>query len=276
MINRPGALSPRRRWTLVSFSLMGIAGAIVVLAAIELAYGVFGPPNWKQAIGDDLAYYASLARRLFTGGGWYPDRELHGPWQIAYVDDVLYPPAAAWVFAPFIILPVGALLAIAVIVIGWLARTWRPAPWTWPLMALCLAWPTTLLRGISGNSSLFVMIAFGLGLRYGWPAVAILLKPSLFPLALIRVRSRGSWIGIGVLAVISLPFIGDTLVYPKVIADSRNPDGILYSLIDLPMILIPLISWLGRTAPTDKEGSPSRGSEKALGSTWRRRWSRST
>jgi hypothetical protein len=276
MTDRQGPMLTRRRWSLVTFSLMAIAGAIVVLAAIELAYGVLGPPNWRQAIGDDLAYYASLARRLFTGGGWYPDRELHGPWQIAYVDDVLYPPAAAWVFAPFIILPVGALLAIAVIVIGWLARTWRPAPWTWPLMALCLAWPTTLLRGISGNSSLFVMIAFGLGLRYGWPAVAILLKPSLFPLALIRVRSRGSWIGIGVLAVISLPFIGDTLVYPKVIADSRNPDGILYSLIDLPLILIPLIAWLGRTAHADEEGSRKHGSENALGSIWRRRLSRST
>jgi hypothetical protein len=276
MINRPGALSPRRRWSLVSFSLMGIAGAIVVLAAIELAYGVLGPPNWKQAIGDDLAYYASLAHRLFTGGGWYPDRELQGPWQINYVDDVLYPPAAAWLFAPFIVLPVGALLAIAVIVIGWLVRAWRPAPWTWPLMALCLAWPTTLLRGISGNSSLFVVIAFGLGLRYGWPAVAILVKPSLFPLAMIGIRSRGWWVGLGVLALISLPFIGDTLAYPRVIADSRNPDGILYSLIDLPLILIPLIAWLGRTSRADEQGSGTHGFENALGSIWRRRWSRST
>ena len=266
------------RLSLASFSLLAIAGVIVVLAVFELAYGVLGPPHWKQAIGSDLTYYATLAHRLFSGGGWYPDKELHGPWQINFIDDVLYPPAAAWVFAPFIVLPVGALLALAAVAMGWLAREWRPAPWTWPLLALCLAWPTTLLRGISGNSSVFVMIALGLGLRYRWPSVGILLKPSLFPLALIGIRSRGWWVGAGVLILLSLPFLGDTLAYPGIIANSRGPHGILYSYEDLPMMLIPLIAWLGRTRlrGATERGPLMRRSLAAVGSTWRRRWSRST
>jgi hypothetical protein len=231
----------------VTFSLMAVTGAILAIAAIELVYGVFGPPNWRQGIGGDLTYYANLASRLFTGHGWYVDRQLHGPWQINFTDEVLYPPAAAWLFAPFIVLPVGALLLIAIAVMVLLIRSWRPAPWTWPLMALCLAWPLTLLKGISGTSTVFVMMGVGLGLRYRWPSVFILLKPSFLPLALIGIRSRGWWIGLGVLVLLSLPFLGDTLLYPKVMADSRSSEGIFYSLVDLPMILIPIIAWLGRT-----------------------------
>ena len=232
---------------LIRVALIGLTAAILVLAAIELVYGVYGPFHWNLAIGDDLAYYANLAHRLFTGGGWYPDRQLHGPWQIIlWTDEVLYPPAAAWLFAPFIFLPVAVLLVLAVCAMVWLLREWRPALWTWPLVALCLLYPLTLLKGISGSSSVFVMMGVGLGLRYRWPSVFILLKPSFLPFALIGIRSRGWWIGLGVLVLLSLPFLGDTLIYPKVMLDSRNPEGLLYSLVDLPMIMIPVIAWLGR------------------------------
>ena len=45
----------------------------------------------------------------------------------------------------------------------------------------------------------------------------------------------------------SLPFLRETLLYPQVILDSRNPDGALYSLSDVPMMAIPIIAWLGQT-----------------------------
>ena len=96
-----------------------------------------------------------------------------------------------------------------------------------------------------------------LGLRFRGPAVAILLKPSFLPLALIGIRSRSWWLGLGILALLSLPFLGDTLIYPKVMADSRNPDGILYSIADLPTMLIPVIAWLGRQRnPSRKRADP--------------------
>lgn len=235
------------RTALIRFACAASAAATLVLALTELAYGWFGPANWRAAYGNDLAYYANLARNLFSGGQWFPDNQLHGPWTITFVvSDVLYPPAAAWVFAPFIWLPVWTLWLATIAVLAWVIRDWRPAPWTWPLMALCLLWPMTFLKVIAGTSTLFVVIAVALGLRFKWPSAFILLKPSLFPLALIGIRSRGWWIALGVIVVASLPFLRETLLYPQVILDSRNPNGALYSLVDLPIVAFPIIAWAGR------------------------------
>jgi hypothetical protein len=240
---------PRTRaQNLVLTALAGSTAAILVLAAIELAYGL-AYKSWDRAIGGDLTYYANLARNLFSGGHWFPDKELHGPWQIMNSGpiDVLYPPAAAWIFAPFIVLPIGVLLAAVIGVYLWLFLEWRPSPWSWPLMALCVLWPPTLLTAIGGNSSLFVMMAIGLGLRYRWPSVFILLKPSFLPFAILGIRSKGWWVGLAVLGLMSLPFLRETLLYPQVLLDSRNPSGALYSFVYLPMMAIPIIAWLGRT-----------------------------
>jgi hypothetical protein len=240
------------RWRRTAF--LSLTLALLSLAAAELVYGLFGPSNWRVAIGMDLDFYAQAAAKLLSGGDWYADRQLHGPYEIVPFVDVLYPPAAAWIFAPFNILPVGVLLALAIATITWLIRDWRPAPWTWPLMAVCLVWPLTLLKGISGNSSLLVMMAFGLGLRFGWPSALILLKPSFLPMVLIGVRTRGWWITVGVVVVASLPFLADALRYPRVILDSRSVDGVLYSLNDLPTMLIPAIAWAGRQRRAAVEG----------------------
>jgi hypothetical protein len=237
---------PRPADGLVRVALIGSTVAILVLVAIELAYG-WTAMGWQRAIGGDLNYYASLATRMFSGHGWFAERQLHGPWVINFTDEVLYPPVVVWLFAPFIVLPVGVLIAAAIAVIAWLLHEWRPAAWTWPILALCLLWPTTLLKTIGGTSTLFMMMAVGLGLRYRWPAVLILVKPSFLPLALIGVRSRGWWLGVAALAILSLPFLADTLAYPGVMLNSRNVNGALYSLEDLPMMLIPLIAWAGRT-----------------------------
>lgn len=141
---------------------LALTTVLVVLAAGELLYGIVGPPNWKVAIGMDLDFYTDATERLFSTGHWYLDRQLHGAYQIAYFADVLYPPVAAWIFAPFIVLGVGPLLVAAIAVVAYLAREWRPSVGAWPLVGLCLIWPATLLKGISGNSSLFVMIGLGL------------------------------------------------------------------------------------------------------------------
>src|SRR5215216_6573659 len=140
----PSDAASRKRAALTRFALSSITFALLLLAVVELGYGLVGPPNWDAAIGSDLAYYANLARKLFSGGGWYQDRQLHGPYDINFTDEVLYPPAAAWIFAPFMVLPVGVLLALAVGIIVWLILEWRPAAWTWPAIAACIVWPLTL------------------------------------------------------------------------------------------------------------------------------------
>jgi hypothetical protein len=127
------------------------------------------------------------------------------------------------------------------------------------LLAFCLIWPTTLLKGMSGNSSLMVMIAVALGLRFGGPGILAILKPSLAPFALIGSKRRSWWIAGGILVLLSLPFIAETLAYPRVILDSHSPDGLLYSAWDLPLLLIPVIAWLGRTRPGPGRDAPETG-----------------
>lgn len=240
---------PLERARLIRFALIAVTVAILVLVVVELVYGLLGPPNWRAAVGWDLSVYANLSRKLFSGGGWFPPQELSGPFQLATIQEVLYPPVVAYVFAPFMFLPIGALWIMVAGTMAWLFREWRPALWTWPLMALCLLWPLTLLKGLSGTSTVLITMAVGLGLRYRWPFALILIKPSFLPLALIGIRSRGWWICVGVLVLLTLPYLTETLQYPTVLMNARGSHGgALYSLEDAPMIAIPVLAWLGRRA----------------------------
>jgi hypothetical protein len=238
----PGA-EVRAKWARpIAFALTSV---LLVLAAIELIWGVYGPPNWRAALGHDLRLYTDQVQTLLAGGPWYHDRQLHGPYPIEW-GDILYPPVAALFFAPWIVLPLALWFAIPIGLTSYLIAEWRPRPATWVPMALCILWPSTLLKVISGNPSLWVMLLVALGLRYRWPSALILLKPSFLPLAFMGIRSRGWWVAAGALGVLSLPFLGLTLQYPQVLLDSRSSEGIGYSLADLPMVLIPAIAWLGR------------------------------
>ena len=220
---------------------------ILLAAVIEhvFIWVVFGPPDWQQTIGHDLRLYTDQVQTVLAGGPWYHDRQLHGPYVIEW-GDILYPPVAILFFAPWIVLPFALWLAIPTVVAGYLIRTWRPAPWSWVVMALCILWPFTLLKILSGNPSLWVIMLVALGIRSGWPSAFILLKPSFAPFALIGIRERLWWtIAVG-LVVLSLPFAGLTLQYPRVLLDSRSGDGIFYSIADLPMVMIPVVAWLAR------------------------------
>jgi hypothetical protein len=245
--SRSGALSRWSRPFAVSITV-----AVITLAAVELAFGIYGPPNWRAAIGNDLRLYAEQVQIALAGGPWYHDRQLHGPYAIEW-GDILYPPVTILFFAPWVMAPFAAWLAIPLGVTGFFISRWRPGPWAWVLIALCILWPSTLLKAISGNPSLWVMMLVALGLRYGWPAALILLKPSFLPFALIGVRSKPWWIAAAGLGVFSLFFLAPTIQYPQVILDARSPEGLGYSLADVPMVLIPAIAWFWRTR-TKAEG----------------------
>ena len=229
--------------TWISAICQVIAVSLLVLAAGIWAYGWFGPPGWSANNGD-LTIYTDATRRLLAGEGWYLERQLGGPYDIAW-GDVLYPPASAWFFAPWLVLPGWTFVAIPLGITAWAIWRLQPAPWTWPLMALCLLWPMTGLKVLSANPNVWVTAAIALGALYGWPAAFVLLKPSLAPFALIGIRSRSWWLVAGVLVLLSLPLLAATLEYPRVILDSRG-GGIGYSLWDVPLVLVPVIAWLGR------------------------------
>jgi hypothetical protein len=124
----------------------------------------------------------------------------------------------------------------------------RPRPEVWPLIALCAAWPTTLLKTWTGNPVIWSMGALALATIYAWPAVFALLKPSLAPFALFGANRRSWWIALAVLVALSLPFGVLWADWLASVTNSRG-GGLLYSTLEVPMLLLPLVAWLGRTRP---------------------------
>jgi hypothetical protein len=203
--------------------------------------------GWTRNWFDDLSIYRNATERLFGGGGWYLERQLQGPYQLQF-GDVLYPPVTAWFFVPWLLLPAWTFSAIPLGMLAWFVRAARPAPWTWPIMAFGLVFPVSLIYIAYANPTIWIAAFVALGLQYSWPGVLVLLKPSLAPFALIGIRSRGWWMALAVLAVASLPFLALTLEYPRIVLDSRG-SSLLYSATSVPILLVPIVAWLGRWDP---------------------------
>jgi hypothetical protein len=180
---------------------------------------------------------------VLSGGSWYAEHQLHGPYDITQ-GDVLFPPVTAWFFALWLALPDWTFAAIPVVITACVVWRLRPARWTWPLMALCVLWPMVPLKTLRLNPDPWFMAAVATGLLFRWPGALGLLKPSLLPFALIGIRSIGWWLAAGLLVLGSLLFLGPTLAYPQILLDSRG-GGILYSLPDAPFLLIPIFARLG-------------------------------
>ncbi len=113
-------------------------------------------------------------------------------------------------------------------------------------MALCLAWPTTPLKIWTGNPVIWCMAAMSIAIVYRWAAPFVLLKPSLFPFAFFGFRERSWWIGLAVFAALCLPFGVLWVDWVVSVLNSRG-SGPLYSLLEAPMLLLPLVAWLGGT-----------------------------
>ena len=239
-----------------------MAGAALVILTFAALAGWLA---WSQAasldrVGADLTLYVEATRRWLAGGSFYPDHQLAGPYQITD-GDILYPPTSIPLFMAFLVLPKFLFWVIPAMAVVWVVVRYRPAPWTWPLMALCLAYIPTTVKIVHFNPFMWAAAAVALGLVYGWPSLFVLIKPSLAPFALVGVRHRSWWIGLAVLgayAVLFAPMWGD---YLTVLRNSRNDQGLLYSLSDVPLLLVPIIAYLGRTrfraraAPTSAAAS---------------------
>jgi hypothetical protein len=233
---------------------VGLTITVLGLWALEVWYG-FAVLSWGQAFGDDLEIYTSATARLLSGGEWFLPRQM-SPYLIEQ-GDVLYPPVTAWFFSPFVVLGPAVFLAAGVAVIGWSVWSWRPAPWSWPLLALFLIAPATTLKAWSGNPSLWVGVFVALGLRYQWPSALVLCKPTFLPFALIGIRTREWWAAVAAMGILSLPFLAETLRYPAVLLNAQGSTP-LYSVWDWPLALIPVVAYLAaRTDPSRRDGTDS-------------------
>jgi hypothetical protein len=78
----------------------------------------------------------------------------------------------------------------------------------------------------------------------------IAFKPSFAPFLLIGVRRRSWWLAMGLVAVLSLAMLSEWLRYVTVLQNLESP-GILYSLGDLPLLVVPVIAWAARRRPAE-------------------------
>jgi hypothetical protein len=246
--------------------IVSAALIVLVLATIVVPWilAIRLVPDTTKLVAIDANIYFDAANRWLADGTWYLDRQLHGSYAIQ-IGDVLYPPILLYVLLPFQVLPRVLWWAIPLVIsVVALARI-RPPRWSWPLLLVCLAWGPAMAQIVKGNPVMWAMAALAASIAMGWPSTLVLLKPSLFPFALIGVRRRAWWLQLGLLALLSLPVFGLTLLYPQVILDSQG-GGLLYSLNDVPLLLLPVIAgaaagrlrpWQPRAVQRTAAGAPS-------------------
>ncbi len=113
------------------------------------------------------------------------------------------------------------------------------------MIALLLALPKAHIAVIVGNWSLWVMAATAAGLQFGWPGLLVAFKPSLYPFLVSGMQHRSWWFGLPFMALLALLFGSLWIDWLHVIQNA--PDGIAYSLPDVPWLLLPVVAWVCRT-----------------------------
>jgi hypothetical protein len=249
---RPGVIEAGR-W--VRFGRAAAVGLSVVLLVIlgpwELS---FLTRDLGPNLGGDYVFFRAIASRWLETGALYLPHQLTGPYNVELQVDNLYPPHALLLFVPFTVLPAILWWVIPLVVTGYVLVWLRPSIWAWPILALLVIWPKTLVSLVWGNTDMWVMAAIAGGIRWGWPALFVTVKPVFALFALVGVRRRSWWFGgvaLGALSLLMLPLWFD---YVSAIRNMWLPAD--YSIRSLPILFIPIVAWLAR-APSAQRPDPT-------------------
>ncbi len=237
------------RW--VRPAIIGLS-AVIVLAAVAIWQARFAAFEQFGAVAIDYRTFVDEGHRLLDHGSPYLAYQLAGPYE-AQPDLFRQPADVPFLYPPPIAI-VGVMLTVLPAVLWWIVPLslllalvvwWRPAPWTWPLIALAMAWPSTSAIVVAGGSTMWAAALVAAGLRFGWPAALLMLKPSLAPLVVVGIRRRSWWIavaGLGISSLLMWPLWGEYL------SAIRNASDVApwYSIGDLPLLAVPIVAWLGR------------------------------
>jgi hypothetical protein len=120
----------------------------------------------------------------------------------------------------------------------------RPSTWAWVVILACIGLsPETQTLYWFGTPTIWMAAFVALGTIWGWPAALVLLKPAIFPFALLGIRDRRWWIAAAVLAVVSLALLPLWFDWFTILANARGPRAnVLYALGDLPILVMPLVA----------------------------------
>jgi hypothetical protein len=231
---------PANRGRVVALTLTGL---FLVVFAWEFAQ-LYPYIDSQNAVGTDHTFYREVGQRWLDTGVYYLPHQLAGPYTVQPDVDVLYPPLALLLFVPLVWVPFPLWWIVPGVVVALTLWRLRPALWTWPIMAALFAWPRGVSNLIYGNSDMWIATFICGGLLIAWPAVLVVMKPSVLPFALIGSRRRSWWVAAAALAVLSLFTIE---LWRDFVTAIRNSDAEwYYSLDDMPPLFIPVVAWLGR------------------------------
>lgn len=238
----------RRRWLAV---LLSVEVGVILVAALAVHLAQFD--DFGQRVGIDFRQYTAATSAWIDGHGFYHSWQLAGPYPVppqeyrANVLPVLYPPPMVLLLLPFSAAPILAPLwwILPIGITSAVVCYWRPAPWSWPLLTMAALSADSVWLTISGNPGLWMTAALALATVWKWPAVVVLLKPSLALFALVGIKARSWWISLGIVILVTIPFGG---MWIDFLTALRNTTGtsLFHSVNNVPMMLIPLIAWAAR------------------------------
>jgi hypothetical protein len=225
-----------------------LLAAAVTLAILSVAVAELWNVALNFNLGRDYELYRAAAARWLAGGPFYEPFQLAGPYVVEH-GAILYPPTILYVLVPFTVLPAVLWWVIPLGVTAWCLVRLAPRPIAWPVLALLAVYPNTLVKVLTGNPVIWVVMVVALGTIHTWPAVFALLKPTLAPIALFGVWSRRWWFGLLALAVLTLPLASLLVPFVTASLNARTPEGNFYTVGELPLALIPITAWLARRRP---------------------------
>lgn len=246
---RPRVSGMSKRVTVVLGAvLLGFALPAAAMVAASIARFVdVQADTWP---GMDLEIMRELGHRWLDTGSMYLPYQLAGPYSTDVVVPLtgtpgLYPPVAGPIFGVLSMIPwpiaAVAWWGVPFAIMAYACWRWRPSLLAWAGMTFMCCFAMTWLVLFVGGTTMWASALVAAGLLWGWPAALILVKPILLPFALVGARRRSWWVAVAVVGVVTL--LGPWRDYIAVV---RNASDVSYVTLQVPLMLIPLIAWLGR------------------------------
>jgi hypothetical protein len=232
----------------VVFTRVAIAAAVI--AVLRAAQFISTIPDLSASIGVDYQIYMSAATRWLHGETYFFAFQLAGPYHIIG-GEVLYPPVILWLLVPFTFLPAVLWWFVPVVLTLAAVRRMRSKPLGWAVAAFIMVLPIAQEPILWGNPVMWLVPAVAWGLFLGWPAAAVVVKPTLLPFLLAGlVRPRALVLGLIAMALLSLPFgIQVSLDWIMAIQNSDLP--LTYSIRQFGLLLVPVVLYLSGEASVE-------------------------
>ena len=225
---------------------LGIVAIAAFVVAIVRAVGYyFAIPHPDQSIGIDYQLYLGAAHQWQTTGDLYQPFQLAGPYHVIGNGEILYPPIVLILLVPFLVLPGILWWILPLGLTTWALARLRPASWSLALIGALSVTHAVQAPFFWGTPVIWLVPAVAWGFLLGWPAAAVLVKPTLAPFVLTGLtRPTALLIGCIGFAVLGLPFGSLWLDWLTAI---RNSDlDVTYSYTQNLLLVLPVIAWLGR------------------------------